>query len=215
ALLYLTQNKINEAANEYEIALKNASKLDPKNISIYKSLGAIYLQKHDFVSAERIYKLILELSPLDAEAYFLLGNVYEEQKKNDLAVKAIKRSIELKADYAEALNFLGYMYVDQNRNLDDAYLLIKRALVLDPDNGAYVDSLGWYYFKKGRFQDSLEQLNRAIVLMQDPVIFDHLGEVYFKLNDSANARKNWEKSLQLDPKQPQVKSKLDKILLKK
>jgi tetratricopeptide (TPR) repeat protein len=89
--------------------------------------------------------------------------------------------------------------------------MIKKALVLDPDNGAYVDSLGWLYFKKGKFPEALTELNRAVALIDDPVIFDHLGDVYLKLNLPQKARQSFESSLKLDPNQDSVKIKLDKI----
>jgi tetratricopeptide (TPR) repeat protein len=89
--------------------------------------------------------------------------------------------------------------------------MIKKALSFDPDNGAYVDSLGWLYFKKGEFQEALAELSRAAALIDDPVIFDHLGDTYLKLNFPQKAKVSFESSLKLDPKQDSVKIKLEKI----
>jgi Tfp pilus assembly protein PilF len=122
----------------------------------------------------------------------------------------LKKALELKPDYDEALNFLGYLYVEEDKNLEEAEILIKKALEISPNNGAYIDSLGWFYFKKGKFKEALAELQKASSLFEDPVIYDHLGDAYFKLNDAANAKLNWEKSLKLDPKQVKVKEKLNK-----
>ncbi|MDD4980990.1 MAG: tetratricopeptide repeat protein [Candidatus Omnitrophica bacterium] len=210
ALLYSSQNKPEPAAAEYEIALKNASKREPDNIDIYKGLGLVYLQQKKIQDAEYIYKLILNLSPDDPEAHFYLASIYDESRKRGLAIAELKKSLKSKPDYPEALNYLGYLYVQENQNLDSAEIMIKKALEMQPDNGAYVDSLGWLYFKQGKIQEAIGQLNKAASLMDDPIIYDHLGDVYFKVNDAANAKLNWEKSLKLDPKQERVKVKIEK-----
>jgi Tfp pilus assembly protein PilF len=211
ALLYSSQNKLDLATAEYEIALQNASKREPQNINIYKTLGAVYLQQKKFKDAENIYRLILDLSPNDAEAHFYLGSICEELKKRDAAINELKKSLELNPDYHEALNYLGYLYVEENQNLDVAEVMIKKALEMQSDNGAYVDSLGWLYFKQGKLKEAIEELERAGSLMEDPVIYDHLGDAYFKVNDIANAKLNWQKSLKLDPGQDKIKEKIEKI----
>ncbi|MDD5432316.1 MAG: tetratricopeptide repeat protein [Candidatus Omnitrophica bacterium] len=215
AILYTSENKIDLARSEYEAALKNAAKLQPKNADIFKSLGAIYLQQRKFKEAEENYKIVLGLSPNDASVHFYLGSIYNELNKFDLAEKELKRAIELKADYHEALNYLGYIYVEANKNLDKAFTLINKAIELEPNSGAYIDSLGWYYFKKGNFEQALKNLEKAASLEDDPIIYDHLADTYYKLKNQQKAKSNWEKSLSLDPKQDKVKKKLAGVTLKK
>lgn len=211
ALLYSSQNQPDLATSEYEIALKNASLAQPKNIDIYKTLGAIYLQQKKFTEAESTYRLILGLSPNDAQAHFYLGNIYEELKNRPQAIAELKQSLALNPDYHEALNYLGYLYVEEEQNLNTAETMIKKALTMQPDNGAYLDSLGWLYFKQGKFQEAIKELERAASLLEDPVIYGHLGDAYFKLGDTAQAELNWQKSLKLDPKQDKIKEKIDAI----
>jgi len=208
ALVYTTQNKADLAAQEYELALKNASKLEPGNIEIYKSLGAIYLQQGKLKEAEGIFKLVAGLSPLDAQTHFYLGSIYYELKDYALVETELKAAIKLKPDYHEALNFLGYFYLEQDKNIDKAGLMIRKALGFDPENGAYIDSLGWFYFKKGKLKEALSHLEKAASLLSDPVIYEHLGDVFMKLGNRDNARLNWEKSLKLDSAQERVKEKL-------
>jgi len=211
ALVYTTQNKAELATQEYALALKNASKLEPANIELYKSLGAIYLQQRKLKEAEGIFKLIAGLDPLDTQAHFYLGSIYYDLKDYVATEKEFNTAIRLKSDYHEALNFLGYFYLEQGRNIDKAGTLIKKALSFDPENGAYVDSLGWFYFKKGKFKEALSQLEKAASLLSDPVIYEHLGDVFMKLGNRDNARLNWEKSLKLDSTQEQVKEKLRQV----
>lgn len=212
ALIYTSQKKAELARSEYETALKNAAKKHPENPDIYKTLGVLYLQAGKLKEAEDSYHTVIKLSPDDPQAHFYLANIYNELNKNDLAEKELERSLALKPDYHEAMNFLGYLYVEQNKNLSKAHDLIKRALKIEPDNGAYIDSLGWLYFKKGSYKKALKELKRACSLVEDSVIYDHVGDTYFKVNDTANARLNWEKSLELDPKQDSVRKKIEKII---
>ena len=208
ALVYTTQNKTDLATQEYALALKNAAKLEPQNIEIYKSLGVLYLQQAKLREAEGIFKIVSGLAPLDEEAHFYLGSIYYDLKDYPAAEKEFKAAIKLKSDYHEALNYLGYFYLEQNRNIDKAGRLIKKALGLDPENGAYLDSLGWYYFKKGDLKEALSQLEKAASFLNDPVIYEHLGDVFIKLGNRQGARLNWEKSLKLDSTQGLVKEKL-------
>ena len=215
ALLYFSQDKLSEAGKEYERALQNAAKLEPKNISIFKSLGSLYLQQKDFKSAENTFLSIISMSPSDFEAHFFLANILDEQKNREAAIIELKKVLEIKPDYHQALNYLGYLYVEENKNLGEAEKLIKKAVEVEPENGAYIDSLGWLYFKQGKIKEAVKELEKASILIEDPVIFDHLGDAYFKIQDLAAARVNWEKSLKLDPDQDKVKKKIENSKNKK
>ncbi|MGD0337100.1 MAG: tetratricopeptide repeat protein [Candidatus Omnitrophota bacterium] len=211
ALLYASQNKTELATSEYQVALEKAAKLNPKSVDIYKNLGLVYLDQKKFKDAQNSFRMITALSPGDAEAHFYLGYIYSELKDSALSEKEMKEAIRLKPDYAAALNFLGYSYVEQNQNLNQAETMIRKALEIEPNNGAYVDSLGWLYFKKSKFQDALKYLEKASTLLVDQDIYDHLGDVYLKLNNRDKAKLNWEESLKVSPDQEKVKDKIKKL----
>jgi len=212
ALVYAAQDKADLAAGEYTLALENATKTEPENIDIYKSLGVIYLQQKKLKQAEGIFKLIVNMAPADALAHFYLSSIYYDLKDYSSVEKELKSAVKLKPDYHEALNFLGYFYLEQDKNIDPAGSLIRQALVFEPENGAYLDSLGWFYYKKGKFKEALSHLEKAASLLSDPVIYDHLGDVFLKLGNADNAKLNWEKSLKLDAQADQVKAKLLKFI---
>lgn len=210
ALLFSLQNKTEESSREYEISLKNASRINPKNIDIYRNLGELYLGQKKIKAAEDMYEMVLGLSPNDAQAHFYLANVFDLSGNKKGAEQELKKAIKNNPDYHEALNYLGYFYVEESKNFDSAENMLNKALLLSPNNGAYIDSLGWLYFKKGKIEESKKLLIEAVGLNKDPVIYDHLGDVYFKLGETENAINSWQESLKLDPGQLKVKEKINK-----
>ena len=98
----------------------------------------------------------------------------------------MREAIKRDPNFADAYNYLGYMFAESGENLDEAVMLTKRALEIDPNNGAYIDSLGWAYFKKGMYKEALIELEKAIKLeANSPDVSDikeHLKAVRKKLN---------------------------------
>jgi tetratricopeptide (TPR) repeat protein len=149
---------------------------------------------------------------LDSDFFLSYGGAAERAGHFVKAAELLKKSIALDpARSAQACNYLAYMWADRGENLAEAEQLIRRALELDPSNGAYLDTLGWVYFRQGRYEESLAELLRASELMQepDPVILDHIGDVYGKLGKTADAVLYWNKAIQLDPKNQSITEKLD------
>jgi Flp pilus assembly protein TadD len=97
---------------------------------------------------------------------------------------------------AQALNYLGYMLADRGRSLDEAVVLIERALQRDPRNPSYLDSLGWAYFRLGRLDLAERYLREAAAsLVTNSVVQDHLGDVLFRLERVDEAIAAWRRAL--------------------
>jgi tetratricopeptide (TPR) repeat protein len=127
---------------------------------------------------------------------FVRGAMYERQKKFDLAEKEFRHVLDLDPKNASALNYLGYMLADQNTRLQEAQDYIKQAVNLEPNNYAFLDSLGWVYFRLNRLEDAEKQLTRSVQMMpKDPTIHDHLGDVYSKQGKLREAIGQWQSSL--------------------
>lgn len=144
---------------------------------------------------------------LNSQFYFEYGTVAERAGLYQKAGPLVRKALEMEeAPQRAALmaNYLGYMYVDHSIDIEEGGSLIRRALELDPDNGAFRDSLGWYYYRTGKFDKALVELSKAAELLkpEDAVIYEHLGDTYFKLNDTANAVASWQKAMTLDPEEP-------------
>ncbi len=211
ALVYSTRNEFDKAAGEYELILKHFSQADPENIEIYGYLGQLYYSQKKYQKAVDQFEKILSLDPQNSEVMYLLGSLYLELDKRPKALELFKQSIAADSMNDGSLNSLGYVYAEDGINLEEALTLVKRALEIKPNSGAYFDSLGWVYYKKEMYPQALESLQKANALLEDPVIYDHLGDVYFKLNEIENAKKYWNLSLKLLPAQTNIIKKLDAL----
>lgn len=154
----------------------------------------------------------VEPSLLNADFYFDFGASAERAGEFALATEHLRRSIQLDtSNAARAYNYLGYMWADRGENLDEAGELIRRAVEIEPDNGAYIDSLGWYLFRRGEYEEALATLLRASSLLPEPdaVVFEHIGDACSKLGRTAEAVAYWEKALALDEKNSALAAKID------
>ena len=154
---------------------------------------------------------------IDGNFYFNYGATAEQAGLVDKAATLLKKSIELDpSKAAQAYNYLGYMWVDRNLNLDEAGSMIKKALEIEPDNGAFLDSLGWFYFKKGDLTRALTELLHAADLFNppDPVVYEHIGDTYRSLGNTPQALSYWQKAMNLDPQNQSVASKIDQAKAK-
>lgn len=149
-------------------------------------------------------------------ALFLLGAAYERTGKRDQAVVEFRRLLGADPEYHAALNYLGYMFAERGENLEEARTLIEKAVALEPDNGAYVDSLGWVYYRLGRLNDARVALERATHLeTTDGTVQEHLGDVYGAMGQVALASEAYRRAIALESDDPgkaeEVRHKLDNL----
>jgi len=150
---------------------------------------------------------------VNAKFYFNYGATAEQAGLYEKAADLLRKSIALDpANAAEAYNYLGYMWADHNMHLDEAEETIRRALEIEPNNGSYLDSLGWVEFRKGKFDQALADLLRAAknIDREDPIVFEHIGDTYLKLNRVPEALESWQKALKLDPKNKSLADKIER-----
>ena len=124
----------------------------------------------------------------------------------------MRKAIELNPRNAAALNYLGYTLADMGVQLDEAERLIRRALELQPNDGIYIDSLGWVYYQRGEYKRAVEQLERAVELAgEDPTIVEHLGDAYQRLGQSASAIRVYRDALLRSKESAQIERLKGKI----
>jgi|SRR5215469_12110910 len=171
----------------------------PEDRDVYITLGQMYTRMKRFDDAQGAFQKALELSakPEDKQyVQFLQGSSYEREKKYDLAEQTFRKVLAQDPQNAMTLNYLGYMLADNNTKLDEALTLVKKAVDLDPANGAYLDSLGWVYFKLGKYDQAEDLLVKASQRMSnDPTVQDHLGDLYQKTGRLKLAATHWERAV--------------------
>jgi len=153
-------------------------------------------------------ELLVGLGPM---FYFWYGAACEREKQIERAEKLFEKCIALDPEQDEAYNYLAYMWAERAVKLDQALDYVRKALAIQPENGAYIDTLGWIYYQRKEYEKAREQLLKAHQLMKnDPTIADHLGDVLLELEGPSQALFFWEKSLALDPKNERVADKIAK-----
>lgn len=173
------------------------------DLQIYLDIAQVQESGKKFPEAEQSAEKAEQMAQQPTEkqsAWFTLGGIYEREKKYDQAEEEFKKVLDANPTNddlrAGVLNYYGYMLADRGVRLDEATAMIQKALALDPDNGAYLDSLGWAYYKQGKYTQAEDYLRRAIALQgDDPTILSHLGEDYAKLGQDQQAADTLEKSL--------------------
>ena len=146
--------------------------------------------------------------------YFEYGAAAERAGLYDKAAELFKQAVALDpGEMPEAYNYLGFMWADQGTHLDEAESYIKKALASDPDNGAYLDSLGWLDFRRGQFEQALAELLNAAQTLKaaDPTVFDHIGDTYEKLGQIPQALDYWQRALALDQTNKKLAEKIERV----
>jgi tetratricopeptide (TPR) repeat protein len=176
----------------------------PEDREVYLRLGIIFTRAKRWDDALQALAKAEQLSTKsDDKAYvsFLRGDLYQRQKMFDQAETEFKKVLAVTApsdpQSAATLNYLGYMNADRGVKLDESLNFVKQALSLDPNNGAYLDSLGWVYFKLGKYDLAEENLTKAEAHMgTDPTVQEHLGDLYQKTGRLKLAAAHWDRAVQ-------------------
>ena len=203
-------------ADESVAMVRDSLKLDPNNPDLNLVLGWTLTRARKTDEAIAQLKGILERFPNNEElvlkARSSLSSIYAEQNDFARAEAELETIFAKNPDDPGINNDLGYLYADQGKNLEKAEEMIRLAVSRDPDNYAYLDSLGWVLFKRGKFQEARGPLEKA---QGDPradsTIPDHLGDVYFQLQEHAKARAAWERAVKMASQAKPADKKLAEI----
>ena len=210
-------DQLEAAAEHLRRAIDSYSELPPANLEHDNNLlahfgarlGSLYVVLQRDNEAIAVLEKALEMMPDNPDANYWLGLAYQEIGNFERAEHYLRKTIALSPEREEAYNALGYFFAESGTNLDEAVTLIQKALKKSPANGAYLDSLGWAYFKQGKLNDALKQLEKAVLYMPNSVeVQDHLGEVYLKKGLKKEAVAAWQKAIQLSPGNTAILEKL-------
>jgi tetratricopeptide (TPR) repeat protein len=189
------RGRLDEAIQQLRALLNHT----PADREVHLAIAQVYSQSKHFPEAEAAARQALDLSKKPDEQeypHFVLGSIYERQKKYDLAEEQFRQVLAANSQNAAAANYLGYMLADRGVRLEESVKYIQKALELEPNNGAYMDSLGWAYYKMNRFDLAEPHLVKAArKISGDPTIQEHLGHLYLQLGKQREAQEAWERAL--------------------
>ncbi|WP_269932096.1 tetratricopeptide repeat protein [Aminobacter sp. HY435] len=189
---------------------------NPDDMRGYLALGGVYAATENYRAAADIYdKAVAVLkTPTNANwnVYYQRGIAYERLKEWPKAEPNFREALKLFPNQPQVLNYLGYSWVDMNTNLEEGLGMIKQAADLRPSDGYIIDSLGWAYYRLGRFDDAVRELERAVSLKpDDPVLNDHLGDAYWRAGRKLEATFQWSHARDMKP-EPNVLADVEKKL---
>ena len=185
----------------------------PWDPEIYFYHGIILAQMEKYKESIKYFRSALEIVPDYEDAIFAMGDAYERMGYRDSAIVIFEKLVKSNPDDPLILNYLGYILIDSDQRLDYAENLVAKALEFEPTNSAFLDSYGWLKYKLGEYKKALKYLLLAEenTMNDDPLIFDHIGSVYEKLENNKLAKKYYQKALEIDPEMEDTRDKLDQL----
>ncbi len=194
---------------------------EPGDLIGYMTLGRVLSQHERYGEAAEVFDTattrIMAPQRRHWDLFYRRGIAYERLKDWEKAEPNFKQALTLYPDQPHVLNYLGYSWVDMGVNLDEAMDMIRKAVELRPQSGFIIDSLGWAYYRLGRYDEAVRELERAITLMPgDPVINDHLGDAYWQVGRRLEATFQWRHALDSDPEpedEARIRRKLETGLI--
>ncbi|MDZ7332911.1 MAG: tetratricopeptide repeat protein [candidate division KSB1 bacterium] len=182
----------------------------PDHPDINFFLGSVLNQRHKSDEAvPYLEKSIALKSNYAVDALGTLAMIYDEKKMHQKSDSLYEIALRAKPNDPLLMNNYSYSLSVRGIKLQEALTMAQQAVAVDSTNGAYLDTLGWIYFKMGDYQKALEYISRAVQYRDNSAeVMEHLGDVYEKLNDLENARLYWKRALELDEKRIEVRKKL-------
>jgi tetratricopeptide (TPR) repeat protein len=204
-LSYMQTRKYVEAE---DVFFKGLQKF-PKVPDLYFFMGNLLQQQQRHEDAINYLQVANKLEPQNVQTLWTLAASFEAMKKYKESDELYQTALEIRPDDPLILNNYAYSLSERGERLEEALEMSKVATQKEPENGAYLDTIGWIYYKMGRYEMALEFVKKAIQIRNDSAeVHEHLGEIYYKLNNFENARLSWEKALQLDESRSWLKEKL-------
>jgi len=176
---------------------------------IQKLLGTSYNLEKNMELAEVYLKRTVELRPDDRGAWHSLAIIYDTSKRWEESDRIYNRLIEEDSTDAQAYNNYAYSLAERGEKIEYALELAKTAIRLAPDNSAYLDTIGWIYYKLGENEKALSLIRQSVEIEDtNPVVLEHLGDVLTKLKRYDEAQQYYQKALELDQDNERLKLKI-------
>lgn len=181
---------------EAEAVLAKALERQPVS-EVFEALAGQYEREGRLADAIELLTTALAKKPRDEVLLFALGSVYDRKGDVEQSLQKMRAVLDVNPEHANAMNFIGYTLADKGIDFVEAERLLNRALEIKPDNGSFLDSLGWVYFRRGDVERAVTALEKASSLAPgEPTIIEHLGDAYSKLSRRSDAETAYRRALE-------------------
>lgn len=171
---------------------------------VHNSLGDFLRREERYSEAKIAYDRAVDIyrenNNVSWVVLYARGITHERLQEWDKAESDFRNALTINPDQANVLNYLGYSLIDRGEKLDEAMTMIEKAVSLQPESGYIVDSLAWGLFKLGKYETAIPHMEKAAELMPvDPIVTDHLGDLYWAVGRQLEAKFQWRRALSFDP----------------
>ena len=195
--------------------LESAIRVVPEDFRVNFFLGVAYSRLNRNAEAAKVLEHARSINPKDIDAIIQLALVYDGMKKYDESDSLYEEALRIDPKNHLALNNYGYSLADRGVELNRALDMATKAVSAQPDNASYLDTIGWVYFRLGKFSEAESFVKKAINTGSEKgevnaVVYEHLGDIYYKLNDKDRAMEQWKAALKLDESNSALKEKISR-----
>jgi tetratricopeptide (TPR) repeat protein len=205
----LTLNRLGKDQQAIE-QLEKALEIDKENINALVTLGLTLNKVDRKLEAINPLKKAISLDPDNINAYTTLGMIYDELKMYSASDSLYETALIIFPENDLLLNNYAYSLAERGLRLEYALKMSIKAIEQQPENGAYLDTIGWIYYKLKQYNLALDYIKQSLNNREDnPIVIEHLGDVYFELGDHSNAKLYWKKAVELDPDNETLKTRIN------
>ncbi len=198
-----------------------ALRLFPNNAIVHYYKGVAQMNKDDNAAAIKTLTRAIDMFPDEntigvARVHSLLGDIYHNTKEHKLSDENYRKAIKLEPNNVLSLNNFAYYLSERGESLDEAEQMSRRSLEVAPNEATFLDTYGWILYKQGKYSKAKEYIQKALDNrpdQQDGTVYDHMGDVLYKLNDKDGALKNWQKAKEKGTDNPNLDKKIQEQTL--
>jgi len=210
ASIYMNMKRYNDAIEIYKWFVDS----DPKNVQNILWLAQAYASAKNYKKAEETLMKVSDIDPENVRHLFQLSLIYDSTGQFENAEKALNKVLKMQPNNSLALNNLAYMYIENDTKISKAIDMVKRAIEIQPRNGAYHDTLGWGYYKKRKYQDAKKHIENALKWEETDgkgVIYEHYGDILIKLKMKKDAIEAYRKAIKMGEDKNRIQQKLNEL----
>lgn len=203
---FMQMDSLDLALEVFEEAVKKFP--DEPEINYY--VGSILSRNRQFREAIPYLEKSREAEPENIQTLLALAGAYDEVFQHENSADLYEKLVRIDPDSPIILNNYAYHLSLRGIRLEEALEMVKKALVADPDNSPYLDTIGWIYYQTGEYQLAREYIEKSLQIRDDsPEVWEHLGEVYLKMGEPDKARQSWRRAIDLDSTRSHLMQKLE------